>query len=950
MASSDPKRQQALKEELDKLFKSRSKIDENRRDLSELKKTLPTLCKIAQPLSSEDEWERDAHKCIFAVLHKSINAALDVRIPLDTRMPKKKTKVTQRELALGMYKYPAPGENSYKGHLYSYLLDLVYLPHGENREEYSDDVKAEWSNTLRSALAADLLKRESDELAKVVDPLAPVEIVQEHPPFFERVNEQDQLKRWIRGRGKIMLLAGDSGNGKSSIAIETLKLEKETEFFKIVTVDASTPYSFKNSMNDHVHQPASVDLPGVINKFTDFLTGLPLLSILLIDNAPDWDTIKDLVWASHRAIVTAEEPIIPSNYAHAVIPVGPPTVEVATHIIKSAAFRPHATDEAADRFAMAVNCNPRIIIDCLGMFSEENMTLDQMSEFVNFDADETLETAGTNERSVHKLYGIYFERISKAKRTTALCLETLAHLDQPVLPKSVLSETLVQLFQTSEPGTLSPANVASPLKTLESRFLVELKQDEVHMHAVTMRLFRKVTAERRVAVFNAVIDGYAQHREDIASSSILVPGVIEWIPSLGRVLLNSTTSELMRWKQENADLVVSSLRRGLRQLGKFAELLIVVRFLGGQPQFADERLDYVETKKWAEAGYESGYLSRIRYQFMLEGDLENANFRDELDHVQTTYAWARTSYDLRNYLQWAESQWRKISSGSPQASDDCFYHIARSRAITLEWLGNTWDAEKDYRQLINAMPTSADVDALDVARRGIACASKLGNLDRTKEWMDFAHKLYERIRGTAEEHVAGANYLIAQGWRHRLTIGDENNDGRLPRDNFFLGATALYSVGSRRAALEVFTEVVALDEWVRLKSVQAEEDPLAQKVGYELLDGLSRKIDEPHSENRLHLIRAIAAGLKAAPAELVITAIDKAARRADEEFCDGRTKKQALLAAILFRDRLKLDYSPLSEALYLAQKRWHGGEMEREEFESWLRNTIHDLPEYVLLL
>ncbi|WP_433207521.1 hypothetical protein ACQP1G_22155 [Nocardia sp. CA-107356] len=72
--------------------------------------------------------------------------------------------------------------------------------------------------------------------------------------------------------------------------------------------------------------------------------------------------------------------------------------------------------------------------------------------------------------------------------------------------------------------------------------------------------------------------------------------------------------------------------------------------------------------------------------------------------------------------------------------------------------------------------------------------------------------------------------------------------------------------------------------------------------------------------------------------------------RAEDEFHDIRTTRQAIVADIAFREKLDLDYTEEREAMFNAQKRTNGDILDRGSFETWLRQLINAAPSDILLL
>ncbi|MFI6169057.1 hypothetical protein ACIBCN_19925 [Nocardia sp. NPDC051052] len=776
-------------------------------------------------------------------------------------------------------------------------------------------------------------------------------------PFYARPIEQGELLKWTGGNDRIALLAGDSGNGKSSIAIKIFEQVDESLTMRKVAVDASTRDSQIKSINKYVDSDPDVSLSELQQRFATYLKKLPPRSILLIDNAPDWEAIEVLVLWSHRTIVTAEdENIIPSDFGRTLIRVGPLSLESATQLVKW--FRRRADIAEAEHFAEAVNRNPRIIVDCLGMFSEEDMSLEDMSEVVEDDAGAMLETAGTHTRSVHKLYGIYFRQTLKDDPVVRWCIAILAHLNQSVLSKSIAAKTAQEFSSMQDKGkVIHAASVAVPLTTLKSRFLLELTRDDIYMHGVTMRLFRKVTEDYRLNVYMAVVSRYvSDHSRSLATLDEILPGeAILWMPTLMRVVLNVTSDDLSGWFSKDFVFILGELRRGFTQRGEYIYVQHALEhFIKNKSfSFVEDSHPDAEIDEWYMSAYEFGFFSRSTIIKMFENYPTTPGAIRNFSHlVQINWLLARASYGIDDFKVGFEDELREPMELTEVEWGDRLY-IGEIHGRCLEYLGHLHTARRIVFDIISHAQVST-THAIDSARLGAKCACLVGDPPGAENYFMIAHLRYgAAISARCLTRTAEANYLIASGWFQRAAGQTDLKEMQKARDSFFHGAYALYQSGMRRDAFAAYIEAVALDEWLKLAGVQA--DGWTESAMHNFLTDLHNEVDEPHLTNRRELISAIAAGITSGFDQSAIATISGIMVRASSDFSDIRTASQA--AATILHIVEVLGEAPrleLYKSVFLTTMRKWGiqeyDQAERQKFELWVDHLIREDPKSLLLL
>ena len=149
--------------------------------------------------------------------------------------------------------------------------------------------------------------------------------------------------------------------------------------------------------------------------------------VVLIDNAKDWTLAGQICAAVPRSIITAEQDdFIPADIDHDFVHIDPPTIDLAVDIAEW--LRPDEPTQAIEDFVNAVGRKPRLIVDCLGMHNESEMSLEEMTVLINSEQSRIIQNRSNHERAVHVLYESYFERLDIRDPRAAQSLIAIAFL------------------------------------------------------------------------------------------------------------------------------------------------------------------------------------------------------------------------------------------------------------------------------------------------------------------------------------------------------------------------------------------------------------------------------------------------------------------------------------------------------------------------------------------
>ncbi|UGT62869.1 ATP-binding protein [Nocardia asteroides] len=759
------------------------------------------------------------------------------------------------------------------------------------------------------------------------------------PPIIQRPQEIAEIESWISGKQRVLLLAGDSGNGKSTLAMQTLAASKYAS--TVYYIDAGNILSLQMTLGKYLPEGPVPDVKKAIDSFVRTLSradARSIDSIVFLDNVSDFSEVEPIVvWAS-RTLITAEERIVPTDFIHpfSVIDVEPMPLSSAQQLISW--FRPEESAEAVCRFASSVGRKPRIIMDCLAMFPNDNTSLDEMSDLIANEESRLIQRKGeSNRRAVHKLYERYFIRLESEDVIASLLLASIAHLSTDYVPTEVCGETLSR-YGTLFPefGDLSKFAVKAVAEPLHRRYLITRDLKNIRIHGVTAQLFRDVTRANRRDIVHSFIEAYFEFRQSIATARFgrLHPELINWAPTICTVLKQFPVAILETIERNRLDQLVGDVRVGMAYLGRFEDYIEMVYTHNGIA------IGYLEYKAMLKACFHFGKISRQEYLDKLRGLVQ----RDKrvADDPEVLLAVAEVSYKIREILvEWPVPIPELKSVLQTDIVNVVKLGLALTFSRSLNWVGVGGIMTP---QLLSAIDReslgSFPIYAAGMARHAVEFYGLQGNHEVAKDWHFFMERVQE-APDLADSFGREADSAEGQAWILRSTLSDVDS-ARQVSDAFVTAAQKHVRAGGRRHAVALYTEAYLIDVVFEVrKADDSERSSLRQ-----LLDSL----DEPHLQCRIAILEEMALQLKS-DYVFNLKSLADLTLQAWEAYQDARGRRLGLAAQIAVLRRRSSRKGELrnllSELAGLVMP--HKGFSTNDDALQWLRAVSAD-PRFMSLM
>ncbi|MGW5216360.1 hypothetical protein ACWEQA_00690 [Nocardia sp. NPDC004085] len=750
------------------------------------------------------------------------------------------------------------------------------------------------------------------------------------PPILERTDYLAKVREWVDRDGRVLLLAGDSGNGKSTIARQALAGGAQAP--SVYYIDAANVHSFTRTINRYLSGGSVVNIKEAVDRFVEMIArreGHIPAPIVFLDNVGNFSEVEPIaVWAP-RTLITAEEKLIPNDFEHPhqTIDVEPLPVPLAHQL--TAWFRPTESQDAVARFVHAVGCKPRIIVDCLGMFSADDMTLDEMSDLIVDEEARLIQQSGIGRRAVHRLYRSYFIRLESEDVLASLFLACIAHLGLDSVPMDICGRTLAEYVNANpEYGKLSAAAAKVYAQPLIRRYLITQDRAAIRVHGVTTQLFRDVTRDHRADVVRAFIAAYFEIRPRIVTESIgrMYPELVDWAPTICTILKQIPPAVLATIDRDQLNFLAADVRIGMRFLGRFEDYIEMVHTPNGIS------LGYIEYRELLYACYSFGVLDRVDFAQRL------ADFHDRTPlptaELAINFEIARATYKMREFAADPASQILKREAlRSP--GDLALHKISMVVIIctAFEWLGignitrNIFDGIN--REEFSAYPAIACV----LAEHAIEFFGNHGYTDMAETWYAFLSQFRDSSE-VADSQAYEASIATGRAWIARSAI-HEAATAHIASDAFVAAAHRKVRVGDRRGAARLYVEAVIIDRLFRLDYT---DDPERRSLS-QLLDSL----DEPHLLCRLEIIDEFVSQAGSVY-RLDLKHVADRTQRVKIQFQDARGYRMGVAAQVVLLRGRRTRKAELRSAIreLATQMALHRGIADEDEAIRWVEANCSD--------
>lgn len=663
------------------------------------------------------------------------------------------------------------------------------------------------------------------------------------PPLVERPDYFDKVREWFESSNEVLLLAGDSGNGKSTIAKESLqRCIMAVSGALLAYIDASNIHSFTRSLNKYVEGGPYINEKDAVDEFVRAIgtdEHRARGTVVLLDNAVAFEQIEQIAYWSPRVVITAEERLIPEDFPRANVRIDVESMELGAACELISWFRPNELPEAA-RFAGLVGSKPRIIVDCLGMYEPGDMTLTEMSDLIEEEQVRLIQRSGTSDRAVDRLYRTYFDRLESGDFVASILLACIAHLSVESVPASICGRTIEEFARLNpELGRPNATAISVYAKPLIRRYLVWREGSMICSHGVTTRLFRDVTAAKQADVVEAFVKAYFNLRPRRMKESIghIYPELVKWAPTICAIIKNIPSVLVASIDSAQIDLLVADVRVGMTSLGRFEDYLDLIHSNNGIS------LGYIEYSQMLNACYSYGRLRRDEYVSMTKSFREsNPQVKVDL-HSDSNLAMAE--YKVRDFAlksQLKPSMHAVVLDEAAKTVSSVNY-LWRICEIS-EWLGLGEIAKSAIAAVDRDTLIARPVVAGNAAGAAIRFYRRHPDVDALDSWYAYLRRVgdNEELTGSRlfEASLSGASAWLARG-----RIFDVAS-ARDASDLFVVAAHDQVVVGYRRMALELFVEAQIIE---RLFGLVVESDQRRK-----LLQDLLASLDEPHLHCRLKIV------------------------------------------------------------------------------------------------
>jgi hypothetical protein len=359
-----------------------------------------------------------------------------------------------------------------------------------------------------SRLAGNLHKRMAGELGKRMP--SPVAMPREQPvvsapsvlpapitkhgevEYVSRPELEASVEAWLASGVRVLILIGDSGNGKSRLAREVLKRQCNTSDILFVRVNASSRAAIESSL---MARCAEFGVTPLGSQFVSLFYALKKTGknfTFLLDDVPEWNDVRDFVDAEVPLVITSWTNIVPREVEHYEITVRALKEDQARTLVGRFPIATNAQD--VGRFLAAIGRKPRVIIDCLSAFEHPGLSLADLCDQLERQPHIILASLSRSERSLVNAYQLLLIQLDASDPHSALLLRIMVNTGDTYIYREVLQdifETAVELEDVGYPD----GEFKRCLYVLDQRLHFSTPSSSLELNKMTHAIFVELTHE-----------------------------------------------------------------------------------------------------------------------------------------------------------------------------------------------------------------------------------------------------------------------------------------------------------------------------------------------------------------------------------------------------------------------------------------------------------------------
>jgi len=394
-------------------------------------------------------------------------------------------------------------------------------------------------------------------------------------PYVRRTWYHDQVRALIDKKHRVIALVGDSGDGKTRLALE-IAHEGTNSPEGAVFLDCSSAETISQSLIGIItaeQRYADDSNLNEIRAFWALISRPDGPSYVVLDNLVDKGLLKSLVPPDHLTtlLITTTEQAVAHGFPSVVVTAM--QQDTACELVRT--ILPSVTDADASRLAASLGGRALAIVQVCGfLLAEQLMTIPQFLSELEANAAETLDLpAAIVDYTLPAVYEQTMLSLEDTNPAAARLLEFLAFLSPTRVPINLLKAALALATDNSDVAR----SVARGLIALRARYLVQVVDAEVTVHHLTHDILQGILSGKRAEV-SRILHEVAYSDLARVPVGFTIPRVgLRTIAAIGEVLGNADY-EADPDIAAKLDHIVALYSRSFRQLG-----LNLYTALGGVP-------------------------------------------------------------------------------------------------------------------------------------------------------------------------------------------------------------------------------------------------------------------------------------------------------------------------------------------------------------------------------